>query len=404
MSAEHQVSPGPSNIAFFGSFYPRIDRLATTSVGMVYLISKCRNRPNVTVIGPKGSEIPENYASNVKIEPLWEYDDIPSIVRAFFFLFRRKKKYDLVFFNLILTSFGKRNLSNGIGLLIPPVYSILTHKRPVVYIHNLVETQSLEKLGYGNAYLSKKFAKMLEKIIFYTADIILPLESQRKTVERIYGMKVEQSLFVGVEGIWSFKNYLSLHNRSDVNNLGKRRILLFGAWGPQKDIINLLKMLKTLSTTLKCFHVTVAGSINQNFPEYREKISNIFLELDSDRFSFIENPEENEIPELFINSDILILPYNATGGYSGVMNIARLYCIKIIAYDIDELREIAQVIGGDVDFIPRDNRENLERVLLDFVWEPKLRSAEEELAEILGRGSDQMTKILKTHSKQDKNT
>ena len=404
MSAEHQVSPGPSNIAFFGSFYPRIDRLATTSVGMVYLISKCRNRPNVTVIGPKGSEIPENYASNVKIEPLWEYDDIPSIVRAFFFLLRRKKKYDLVFFNLILTSFGKRNLSNGIGLLIPPVYSILTRKRPVVYIHNLVETQSLEKLGYGNAYLSKQFAKMLEKIIFDTADIFLPLESQRKTVERIYGMKVEQSLFVGVEGIWSFKNYLSLHNRSDVNNLGKRRILLFGAWGPQKDIINLLKMLKTLSTTLKCFLVTVAGSINQNFPEYREKISNIFLELDSDRFSFVENPEENEIPELFINSDILILPYNATGGYSAVMNIARLYCIKIIAYDIDELREIAQVIGGDVDFIPRDNRENLERVLLDFVWEPKLRSAEEELAEILDRGSDQMTKILKTYSKQDKNT
>ena len=126
---------------------------------------------------------------------------------------RRKKKYDLVFFNLILTSFGKRNLSNGIGLLIPPVYSILTRKRPVVYIHNLVETQSLEKLGYGNAYLSKQFAKMLEKIIFDTADIFLPLESQRKTVERIYGMKVEQSLFVGVEGIWSFKNYLSLHNR-----------------------------------------------------------------------------------------------------------------------------------------------------------------------------------------------
>ena len=183
-----------------------------------------------------------------------------------------------------------------------------------------------------------------------------------------------------------------------VGNLGKVRILLFGAWGPQKDVVNLLNMLKTLSVTLKNFHVTMAGSINQNFPEYRGRISSIFMDLESERFSFIENPEESMIPELFINSDILILPYNAAGGYSAVMNVARLYCIKSIAYDIEELREIAKTVGGNVNFIMKDSIESLKEAIEGFIWEPKLKDAEDELDELICMGTEQMNKIFKCFS------
>ena len=387
------------NIAFFGSFYPRIDRLATTSTGMVYLMSKCQDIEGITVLGPIGSKIPGNYPPNVKIEPLWEYDDIPSLIRTLFLLLRKGKKFDLIFFNLILTSFGRRKLSNAFGLLIPPLLSILAHKKPVVYIHNLVETQDIRKLGYGNAHVSKLFARVLERLLFGTTNIILPLESQRKTIERIYGTRVDQALFVGVEGIWTLKNYIRVNNRSTLYNLGKIRILLFGAWGPQKDIVSILRMLKTLTLRVTNFHVIVAGSINKNFPEYRKKLSRTFMELDPGRFSFIENPEEESVPELFINSDILILPYNAAGGYSAVMNVARLYCIKILAYDIEELREIARTIDVNVDFIPRDNNESLEKAIRYFLWEPKLRGADSELAELIACGEDRMTGIIEKFSK-----
>ena len=398
MVGQRGIAAFQRNIAFFGSFYPRIDRLATTSTGMVYLMSKCQDIKDVTVLGPSGSRIPGNYPSNVKIEPIWEYDDIPSLIRTLFFLLREGKKFDVIFFNLILTSFGRRKLSNATGLLIPPLLSILAHKKPVVYIHNLVETQDIRKLGYGNAHVSKLLARVLERLLFGTTHIILPLESQRKTIERIYGTRVDQALFVGVEGIWTLKNYIRVNNSSTLYNLGKIRILLFGAWGPQKDVVSILRMLKTLTLRVTNLHVIVAGSINQNFPEYRKKLSRTFMELDPGIFSFIENPEEELVPELFINSDILILPYNAAGGYSAVMNVARLYCVKILAYDIEELREISRTIDVNVDFIPRDNNESLEKAIRFFLWEPKLMAVDMELAELIARGEDQMTDILEKFS------
>ena len=334
----------------------------------------------------------------MKIEPIWEYDDIPSLIRTLFLLLRMGKKFDVIFFNLILTSFGRRKLSNAVGLLIPPLLSILAHKKPVVYVHNLVETQDIRKLGYGNAHVSKLFARVLERLLFGTTNIILPLDSQRKTIERIYETKVDQALFVGVEGILTLKNYIRVNNRSTLYNLGKIRILLFGAWGPQKDVVSILRMLKTLTLRVTNLHVIVAGSINQNFPEYRKKLSRTFMELDPGIFSFIENPEEELVPELFINSDILILPYNAAGGYSAVMNVARLYCVKILAYDIEELREISRTIDVNVDFIPRDSSESLENAIRDFLWEPRIRYAENDLDELINLGKEKMSKIIHTFS------
>ncbi|MGC8982114.1 MAG: hypothetical protein ACP5JU_04175, partial [Minisyncoccia bacterium] len=155
-------------------------------------------------------------------------------------------------------------------------------------------------------------------------------------------------------------------------------------------------MLQKLSIDNKNLHVTIAGSINQNFPKYKEKLNFIIKKLNSNIFYFIENPDEVNVPDLFFNSDIIILPYNAAGGYSAVMNVASLYCLKIISYDTEDLREISRIIGVEIDFIEKNNLESLKKAINNFIWKPKLKGLEQEIRERLENEKNKMIKILES--------
>lgn len=329
---------------------------------------------HITVFSPVGSKIPDNYVSKVEISPSWEYDDISSLIRTLKMILEMSPQFDLIFFNLILTSFGKKSTSNAIGLLLPVAVRLLSGKKVVVYMHNLIETQDLEKLGYGQKRVSKHIASFIEALLLKTVDVIVPLSSQKAKVKESFGIDVSNTVFPGLEGIWALQNSRIIRNNSPLWKLSGTRVLLFGSWGPQKDIIRILKILDELNGRYLHFNVTVAGSINGNFPEYEEIMMRRFGELNQDRFRYIKNPPEADIPALFIDSDILILPYKAAGGYSAVMNVAKLYCLKIVSYDVEDLKLFSREINLDVEFIVEGDKAALARSIETFAWQPIISS------------------------------
>lgn len=341
-------------LVFFGTLIPLTERLASAGTGMAILLSRNPQIDVIDVFAQTGGRIPEG-ADNSKIhlkEP-WEIDNPVSLLRAIAHL-ARERDSDVLFFNQSLTMFGRKKLSNVIGLLIPTIVAKWTRKPVVVYMHDFIETEEPRKLGYRAGPLSKATASFLERLLIANTTLIVPRQSQKTALEKKYRKHVRSQIIPYVEGIHG----LVAASASEPPARQKDecvKVLLFGKWGPQKDLKGGLEILSDLMKDGCDFKVTIAGGINPNFPEFEGCIGESLRKFPAERVEYIGNVPEESVPDLFRSSDILFLPYLASGGYSGVMNLGALYGLRIIAYDSPQLRESDALIGASTLFISKDS-------------------------------------------------
>jgi glycosyltransferase involved in cell wall biosynthesis len=143
------------------------------------------------------------------------------------------------------------------------------------------------------------------------------------------------------------------------------KVLLFGTWGPQKDLEGAIAALRPMVRPGGSVQVTVAGAANPNFPEHARRLERLAQELPPPGFTFIGRVEDEDVPSVFLSHDVLLLPYHAAGGYSGVMNLGAAYGIPVIAYDHAQLRECAVQLGLTAVFVPATDPEALRVAVTD---------------------------------------
>ncbi len=335
-------------IGAFGTLPPLTERLSSASSGMLILMSKSPSIEKINFYGQTGCQIPVGVEpGKVQIKDVWRIGSPVSLVRAMVHMLRDREP-DAYFFNASLTMFGAGKLSNAVGLLVPSILAKLTRKRVVVYMHDFIETEEPAKLGYRVGIISRVAASFLEKLLIDSASIIVPRPSQKAVLERKYRRPITTTVIPyleGLSGLACVPEGIS-HLRD-----GKRvEILLFGKWGPQKDLRGALNLLSDIIRVDGNVHVTIAGGINPNFPEYRETMLETLEQFSSDNVEYVDEVPDDDVPELFRGSDILFLPYVASGGYSGVMNLGALYNLKVIAYDVKQLRESDSLIRANTLF------------------------------------------------------
>lgn len=345
-------------LVFFGTMLPLTERLASASTGMAILLSRNPHIESIHIYCQAGGKAPKGANSDkICLREPWQIDSPISLIKAMFHV-AHEGDADAFFFNQSLTMFGRKKLTNVMGLLIPTIVSKLTRKPVVVYMHNFIETEETKKLGYEPGILSRVTASFLEKLLVDNTTLIAPRSDQRTILEHKYKKPVKALLVPYVEGIQGLVNS-EAQDRQSPRNDARVNVLLFGRWGPQKDLRGGLKMLAALVTAGCDISVTVAGDANSNFPEYEAIMPALLREFPSDRLSYIRDVPEEHVPELFRRSDILFLPYLASGGYSGVMNLGALYGLKIIAYDNPQLRENDALVGASTLFVSHDDMKSI---------------------------------------------
>ena len=373
-------------VGFFGSFYPMVDRLSTTSTGLVALFSMSEKIEKVIVFSPQSSVLSNGLDSKkIRMIPSWKYDSVTSLIKTLFKMIKMKKYVDIYFFNIFLTSFGSSRKANVTGLLLPILLARLTGKRVCTYMHNFIETQNIEKLGYRKTWWATKIANLLERLIAHNTLLLVPLKSQRTVLETILHTKVHDVVIPYVEGLCSFMCSPNVGPDSRKGNGVAPTFLLFGSWGPQKDLEGALTIFSELSSEGYDLQVVVAGKVNSNFPSYSRKIENFINDFPVKNVKWTKNVPEENISELFYSSDVLFLPYNAAGGYSAVMNVGAFYGIKMVAYDIPELREFNSIINAGCVFVDPSDNASIKRTLL--------KTAEEAWAESSSTRQNPKTKL-----------
>ena len=116
----------------------------------------------------------------------------------------------------------------------------------------------------------------------------------------------------------------SVHQPVDPHHL-----LFFGVIRPTKGLHVLLQAMHALHDC----RLTIAGDFKE--ASYKKKILEYIAELPKDRIRLIDRfVDDTEIPDLFAQSGLVVLPYTFFYGQSGVLRLAMKYGVPVVASDV----------------------------------------------------------------------
>ena len=135
------------------------------------------------------------------------------------------------------------------------------------------------------------------------------------------------------------------------------------------------------------FRTILAGGINVHFRANVDWYENMLKEFHNTLDVVYGYIEEGRTVDLFLESNIIILPYRAVGGFSGVLSHAMFYGLTVIVPEFEEYVE--QCSGYDkVLFIPIDYKDEdiasaLRAVLRAGVYDRTTSSPKKEFEDFV---------------------
>lgn len=243
------------------------------------------------------------------------------------------------------TAFGRGSVSNFIGLLLPLMIQRKTSAEVKVINQGSTYTHDTELLGYfGPINTIKLFiAKAVEKFIFKRVRTYFQL--------KYYCNVIQSKLGKNYVGGYIISDYVDALATLYINGVDtkiflerpiqdeKINILLHGFWGPQKDPEIALRAVRNLKIRNPQIRLTVSGGINNHFPGYREYFQNVLKKYWDTIDNYPGYVEEKDLLQLFMENEIVLMPYRASGGQSGVLEIASFFENIVVCTDFPEFRE-----------------------------------------------------------------
>ena len=151
-------------------------------------------------------------------------------------------------------------------------------------------------------------------------------------------------------------------------------ILLHGFWGPQKNIKFALETMKSLKDNYYKFNLIISGGINVHFPGYKSYFDNVLNEYKNIYSYYLGYVQERDLMDLFLKSDLILMPYNVPGGQSGVLEMSSFFGNNVICLDFPEFREEVKE-GDNIILVGKNNFYEKIKKYLDN-YKPSIRNIE----------------------------
>lgn len=349
-------------ICFVSSYPPNRARLSEYTKNLIEELARRSSICKVYVLADvaNGAQLRE-LKGKIEVRRVWKPDGILSILKIILSLL--KLNPDIVHFNVHFQSFGKKRISNFIGLALPFLCKVVGIPS-VASIHNLGEKVNLTVFGIKTSFLNKLGIRIATKLITMATVVTVTVRSYVKTLRARY--QCQKIIFVP-------------HGTHVLNQLSPpsvnphKIVLMFGHMSPSKGLPTMLKVTKRLGEDRDDFKLVVAGQNHPNFPDYlrrfrRNAIPNV---------EFTGYIDEEWLPKLFQKAYLVILPYLTATGTSGVFHLACGFGKPIVASDLPEIRELVRE-GASALLVPPKDVEAFCKAILRLYDKP-------ELARQLGR-------------------
>src|SRR6266849_1818561 len=268
-------------------------------------------------------------------------------------------KPDVVWFNLVFSSFGDKPVPAFLGLcstLLLRLAGFYTH----ITLHHIIETLDLSR-GTRFPRLYRFCGAVATRLLLCCNSISVLLPSYRKVLLENYRGR---NIHLSKHGVFAPPPKFP-----DISKRGhpEHRILAFGKWGTYKRLEVLIEAFTQLAQRLPDIKLVIAGSNHPATPGYIESVRDRWK--NNPLMEFHGYLPEEKIADLFIDSSVLVLPYSSAGGPSGVAHQACEFAVPIVASDLPDFSDMADAAQIAIEFFERENpnslAETLERLLAD---------------------------------------
>lgn len=282
----------------------------------------------------------------------------------------RRAKPDVVWFNLVFSSFGGVNpFAAFLGLCVPMIARLLGYSTHVT-LHHLMETLDLAGAGIKHPTLYRIGGWLATKVLLRANSVTVLLPDYRRMLTKKYRGK---HVHLRPHGIFT-----SNPQPPDLSARGNpHRILAFGKWGTYKKVEILLEAFDGIAAKVPGCRLVIAGENHPNAPGYVEGLRARYGHRDD--IDFIGYIAEEDIPELFRTASVMVMPYTSAGGPSGVAHQAAQFGVPIVSADIHDFRDMAAQEGFAMEFFRKSDAASLANTLVALLNNPaKLREMAEQ--------------------------
>jgi glycosyltransferase involved in cell wall biosynthesis len=276
----------------------------------------------------------------------------------------RELKPDVVWFNLLFSTFGSNPAAAFAGLT-TPVFSRLAGTYTHVTLHHLMDNVDLQHAGirYPRSYRAGGYLATRMLLMANSISVLLP--AYRRTLMEKYN---GDNVHFRAHGILSARPEPPCF---ETRGNPEHRILAFGKWGTYKRLELLIEAFAEVVERCPQARLVIAGGDHPATPGYVQRIAENFG--DHPYIRFTGYVEEERVAELFASASVMVMPYASATGSSGVAHLACEYGLPIVCADIADFRQMANDEQLAIMFFNSSDPHSMAECILDVLHNPELQ-------------------------------
>ena len=294
----------------------------------------------------------------------WKFGTLSTPVRLLNTI--RKLKPDVVWYNLVFSSFGTpdKPFAAFAGLSAPALTraaGFYTH----ITLHHILEHVDFRAAGVRRDRIMSIGTDLATRALLKAHSVSVLLPGYRRTLITKY---CAQNVLLGTHG-----TFASIPSPPDFSKRGnpEQRILAIGHWGTYKRLETLMEAFPMVLEQVPNARLVVAGANHHTRAGYWESIRD--AQPPHLPIEFRGYVPEDDIPDLYQSTSVLVLPYDSATGSSGPAHQACEYGVPIVCADIPDFRGMVTDEDMAVRFYKIGNAQDLADQLVAILQSPALQ-------------------------------
>ncbi len=287
----------------------------------------------------------------------------------------RELQPDVVWFNLVYSTFGDQPLAAFLGLCTPFLLRLCGFRTHVT-LHHLMENVELRHADIRFPRLYLWAGTLATRMLLQAHKVTVLLETYRQALMQRYGATNINVHGHGILGVMPEPPDFS--RRQDAF-----RVLAFGKFGRYKRLEVMLDAWPAVRRELPSARLIVAGQDHPNRVGYLASLAE--QHKDDPTIEFLGYLPEDGIGAVFSRCNVAVLPYSSSGGPSGVAHQAVQYGLPLIGSSIGDIVTVCREEGLAIDYFRTDDAADLAAKIVALARDPQRerRMAEQNYAAAL---------------------
>jgi glycosyltransferase involved in cell wall biosynthesis len=327
----------------------------------LHIAEELRRNPfiSLTILGDRITPVqPE--LDGFSVLRCWSFDDPTNAVRLLSAL--AKLKPDVVWFNLLFSTFGRNPLNAFMGLL-TPLFARLSGRYTHVTLHHLMDNVDLKDAGIRHARVYRAAGAVATRMLLLSNSVSVLMPGYRRILSEKYG---HDNVHVRSHGVLTRRpEYPDFARRGNPEH----RILAFGKWGTYKRLELMIDSFQAVANVLPNTKLVIAGGDHPQATGYVESVRKQCA--GNPAIKFTGYVHEDQLPALFQSSTVAVMPYSSSTGCSGVAHLACAYGVPIVCADLPDFRQMADGEELAIEFYQPGEALDLARCLIQFLTNPE---------------------------------